>query len=358
MATAKKLPSGSWRVQVFSHTDSTGRKVRKSFTCDDPSPRGKRKCEAMAAAWAAEKEIDQSSNMTFEQAAKEYIANRTAICSPRTIEEYTGYLDRHLSGLLPIHIDNITPAHLQKIVNTLAVDHKPKTVRNVYGLVASVLHVYRPGLPTIVKMPAPKAAELYIPTDAEIKQIIQASAGTTLELPILLAAFGPMRRGEICALRAENIDGSTVHVCENMVKKKVNGKKTWVVKVPKTPAGHRYIEYPNFVREVWEKSGLVQICPDTITKAFGILLDDLGIPHFRFHDLRHYSASIQHALGIPDAYIMQRGGWSSDRVLKTVYRHAMSDQTAKMTRIANEYFEKIGSHESSHDIEKQPADAG
>ena len=44
MATAKKLPSGSWRCQVFSHfeeqiqPDGTVKKKRiyKSFTCDDP----------------------------------------------------------------------------------------------------------------------------------------------------------------------------------------------------------------------------------------------------------------------------------------------------------------------------------
>lgn len=44
MATAKKLPSGSWRCQVFSHieeiplSDGTIKKKRvyKSFTCSSP----------------------------------------------------------------------------------------------------------------------------------------------------------------------------------------------------------------------------------------------------------------------------------------------------------------------------------
>ena len=64
MATAKKLPSGSWRCQVLSHTEEYTkpdgtigkRKIRKSFTCDDPTKRGKRLCEQMAAEWAASKE--------------------------------------------------------------------------------------------------------------------------------------------------------------------------------------------------------------------------------------------------------------------------------------------------------------
>lgn len=57
MATAKKLPSGSWRCRVYSHTEEVllpdrsvkEKKIYKSFTCDDPSAKGKRKCEKMAA---------------------------------------------------------------------------------------------------------------------------------------------------------------------------------------------------------------------------------------------------------------------------------------------------------------------
>ena len=45
--------------------------------------------------------------------------------------------------------------------------------------------------------------------------------------------------------------------------------------------------------------------PNQITRRkFNDLLKRSGMPVFRFHDLRHYSASIQHALGIPDAYII------------------------------------------------------
>ena len=72
MATAKKLPSGSWRCQVFSHyeplfsTDGspvmdpkTGKQKQKriyeSFTSDDPTSRGKREAELMAAQFSLSK---------------------------------------------------------------------------------------------------------------------------------------------------------------------------------------------------------------------------------------------------------------------------------------------------------------
>ncbi|MBR0090420.1 MAG: site-specific integrase, partial [Lachnospiraceae bacterium] len=58
----------------------------------------------------------------------------------------------------------------------------------------------------------------------------------------------------------------------------------------------------------------------------------------RFHDLRHYSASILHAIGVPDQYIMERGGWSDDRVLKAVYRNTLDDQSKAFTKKANDYF--------------------
>jgi len=67
-------------------------------------------------------------------------------------------------------------------------------------------------------------------------------------------------------------------------------------------------------------------------------LKRLSIPHFRFHDLRHYSASIMHAIGIPDQYIMQRGGWSSDGVLKSIYRNTMDDYAKKFSSQINDYF--------------------
>ena len=76
MAKAKKLPSGSWRCQVYSHsipmTDKDGKpvynvdgkrkekRIYESFTSDDPSPAGKREAELAAAQFAAEKERRQT----------------------------------------------------------------------------------------------------------------------------------------------------------------------------------------------------------------------------------------------------------------------------------------------------------
>ena len=41
------------------------------------------------------------------------------------------------------------------------------------------------------------------------------------------------------------------------------------------------------------------------------------------------------------AYIMADGGWRSDKVLKSVYRHAMDDRKKEMSDIANSHFSQL-----------------
>lgn len=348
MPTAKKLPSGSWRCQVFSHEEEIlqpdgtikKKKIRKSFTCDDPSPRGKRKCEQMAASWAMNKESNPKLTLTFGDALDNYIDSRKNILSPRSIVSYKSIRKEYVQSLMKVNIDSITQEQIQRAINVEALKLSPKTVRNIHGLISAVLKVYRPSFALNTALPKKKHVDLYIPTDNEIKQLLYIVRDTEIELPVLLAAFGPMRRGEICALDASEINGNMVHVCKNMVK---DENKKWIVKSPKSYAGDRFIDYPDFVAEKWiGKSGrIVELTPDDITNKFGRCLKRAGMNHFRFHDLRHYSASIQHALGIPDSYIMQRGGWGSDNTLKSVYRHALKDKSDEMSKIANMHFEQL-----------------
>ena len=159
-------------------------------------------------------------------------------------------------------------------------------------------------------------------------------------IAVLLAAFGPMRRSEICGLKSSDIDGNTVHVQRALV---MDEKREWALKTTKTVAGNRYIPLPDFVfAKIKDKDGtIVNLNPTQISHRFTRVLKRCGLPHFRFHDLRHYCASIQHALGIPDAYIMERGGWSTDSVLKQIYRHALSDKSVQMNEKANEHFKSL-----------------
>lgn len=348
MAKAKKLPSGSWRCQVYSHIEeiqlpdgSTKKKrVYKSFTCDDTTSKGKRKCEALAAEWAAKKETVQSTEMTFGEALDKYIDSRENVLSPRTIMDYRAARRNYVQQLMAIKIDDLSQQHIQQAINLESLHLSPKTVRNIHGLISAVIKVYRPDFALNTALPKKERVELYIPTDEEVKKLLSAVQDTEMELPVLLAAFGPMRRGEICALESSDISGNIVHVTKNMVK---DGSGGWIIKTPKSYAGDRYIDYPDFVAAKWAgiSGRIVHLTPNNITDKFKYCLKRAELPHFRFHDLRHYSASIQHALGIPDSYIMQRGGWGNDGTLKAVYRHALADKSKEMDSLANQHFEKL-----------------
>lgn len=349
MAKAKKLPSGSWRVQVYSHTEEITqpngsiqkKRVYKSFTCNDPSTKGRRTVEKEATAWAVDKEFsNKQCSLTYKEALDNYIQVRNAVLSPSTIREYKRSSKSDMQGIMHKKLCDLTQEEIQREINKEALAHSPKSIRNMHGLLSAVMSVYRPDFALHTDLPKRVRPNLYVPSDADVRLLMQIVANTPMELPVLLAAFGPMRRGEICALDAGHIKGNIVHVEFSLA---LNEKNEWVLKSPKSYAGDRYIEYPNFVIErMKEKSGkIVNLTPSQISDRFINILRKSNIPHFRFHDLRHYSASIQHALGVPDAYIMKRGGWGNDTVLKSVYRHVLEEETKNMNAKTNDYFESL-----------------
>lgn len=214
----------------------------------------------------------------------------------------------------------------------------PKTTRNRHGYIASVLTEYGFEIVPKTQLPQKKRPNNHVPTEEEVLKVLQVAKGNELEVPIMLAAFGMMRRGEICALTLDDFNKNVVHIQKNMVRAHAG---TFHIKAPKTYSGDRYIELPQFVIDAIQKKGYVtNYLPDTITKNFEILLDRNNIPRFRFHDLRHFSASVRHTL-VPDAYTMKAGGWSSEAILQSVYRHTMSDREKEMSDKVNDYFTSL-----------------
>lgn len=61
----------------------------------------------------------------------------------------------------------------------------------------------------------------------------------------------------------------------------------------------------------------------------------------RFHDLRHYYASLMLSLGVPDKYAMARMGHATPNMLKNVYQHIMDDKDKEVSLAINQYFESL-----------------
>ena len=63
-----------------------------------------------------------------------------------------------------------------------------------------------------------------------------------------------------------------------------------------------------------------------------------GVRKMRFHDLRHYSASVLLMLGVPDKYAMERMGHATNNMLKTVYQHTMAEKRSEVDDAVDKYF--------------------
>ena len=342
---AKKLPSGSWRVRVYDYTDSDKKKHYKSFTCDDKSSKGKAKCEKMAAEWVLNKSKheEEKKSIILDSAIEQYISNKENVLSVATVRGYNAILRqlrKDYKDLLGNDINALNSQIMQSFVNEYSKEHGSKTVRNVFGLISATIYSNRDDIQLKVTMPQKVKKERYVPTDDDIKKLLKHIEGTELEIPVLLGAFGMMRRSEISGLSIKDISKDGVaHVHQAKVK---NKDEQFVYKTTKTVSSDRYVDLPDFVvKKIKEKGYITKLTSDEITKKFSKALDEAEIPHFRFHDLRHYSASIRHFLGIPDSFIQEQGGWSSDVVLKQVYRHAMSDKQKEMNNKANNYFSNL-----------------
>lgn len=342
MAKAKKLPSGSWRVQVFDYKDVDGKRHYKSFTAST-----RREAEYLAAEWAAGKADELPENITLYSAVTKYIDIKRGVLSPSTIKGYEATQRCYFKDIGLKKLQELTNTDLQIWISNLSTNHSPKTVRNAHGLMASAVEMFAPDFRLKTTLPARKKPELYTPSDDDISILLHHIAGKELEIAVLLAAFGPLRRGEICALTSDDVHGNIISVSKSMV---LGPDKLWHIKQPKTYSSYREIEFPPFVIDkIKDKKGrLIDATPDQITHRFERAIRFAKLPHFRFHDLRHYSASIMHAIGVPDQYILQRGGWSSDNIMKSVYRNVIDIESVKQNKKILKHFDKV-SHGISHE---------
>lgn len=337
MAKAKKLASGRWRTQVFDYVDANGKNHYKSFTADT-----KKESEYLAAQYALSKKKNSlAEEITVDECVNRYIESKENVLSPATVREYKNCAKNHIKILNVLKLKDVNNTELQLWISDLSKKRSPKTVRNAWGLLISSIQMFRPEFIPQVTLPAKKQANLYTPSDDDVKRLLDHVAGKELEIAILLAAFGPMRRGEICALESSDIHGNTITVSKSMV---LNQNKEWVIKQPKTYSGYRNIEMPDFVIDRLKgiEGRIIRGTPDMITHRFQRAVKYTHLENrFRFHDLRHYAVSIMHAIGVPDEYIMKRGGWATSHIMNSIYRDTIEPEEKRQTQKILSHFSEV-----------------
>ena len=302
----RQLPSGRWNVRVMIGGQSY------SFTHAD-----KKTVMRMASEFADEyrRKMD---NPTLLERMREYVAENTERLSPSTVRSYEGMI-RMIAERTPRiankRLSAITEQDVSDIVRPL---RTLKTKRNYVNFIHACTGK------SAGKLTGVSSKRVHVPTELEVKGLLQIFRNTELEIPVMLAAYGGLRRGEICALRMSDIDGDFVHVRRAVVR---DQSGEWVTKEPKTVSSIRDVLLPHFVIErIKERGYITHLLPSQVSNRFWKRQRNLGIPPYCFHSLRHFHASYLHYLNIPDAYIQKRGGWANASTLQNIYRHALADK--------------------------------
>lgn len=335
----RKTKSGKWNVSVCVGMGADGKRIWKSVT-------KKTKAECIQA--ANELSVNPKRIIRVEEAVRRYLEAKEAVLSPTTHRGYLSIYNNHIKydvfGFLPI--DYLTDSHIQRWVSRLAATESAKTVRNVYGLVSAALRFADRRLVFNVKLPQKKVHKLHTPSTAEVQKVLAICKewDEALYRAVLLAAVGMMRLGEICALTADDIDRqkNTITINKSAA---ITSKNELVVKPPKNDTSNRTIVLPEFVIDQLPEEGqIIGKSPNAISVQFRKLMErnkDKVTP-FRFHDLRHYAASIaaSSSIGASVESIKARGGWATDGMMKRVYINQIGEEVDKDTKAIIRYFEE------------------
>jgi len=277
----------------------------------------------------------------------------------KTLESYQFLIEKHLipeigavplAKLQPIHIHNFVIKENERV--------SPRTV-------AYTLTILRQALKHAVKkwriISSNPADNVDIPKYQHVKyqvlsieeaQILLKNAknySSDYEL-IYTAIYTGMRRGELLALRWEDINFNKKTIKVQRATQRIVGKG-YITKEPKTTAGKRIIDIPNslfmLLKQIkkeqienqlklgskYQNNDLIfclqdgrQLDPSNLSRRFHHLAVKNDFPNLRFHDLRHTHASLLLANGEQLHVVQQRLGHEKPSTTADIYGHVIPGQ--------------------------------
>jgi len=294
---------------------------------------------------------------------------------PTTWESHKYQVDGHIIPALGhLKLTQLQTAHIQRLYNDKLqggrLDGKPgglspKSIRYIQTVIHSCLEQARKeGMITInpagaVRLPKMEQPEIRYLSTAEVATFLAHAKESKHFTAFFLALNTGMRRGEVLALRWQDIDFKAGHLTVNQGLVRVTGKGL-IFQEPKTGLSDRVISLaPELVQALKEhkkqqnetrlmagraynsKLDLVfanelgePICPRAFTRVFERLVKRAGLD-VTFHGLRHTFATLALQEGVDVKTIQETLGHHSAAFTMDVY----SNVTAKMRR---EAADKVG----------------
>jgi len=290
---------------------------------------------------------------------------------PRTLANYRSQVDKHIAPALGrIKLKNLTAAHVQAFYNA-EVDSglAPSSMRYIHAVLHRALNqavrwrLVAENVTEAVDLPRLEHKEPCTLCPEEAQRFLQTAHGYRLEALFVLALTTGLRQGEALALRWEDIDlhAGTLTVRRQVQRKRRGGSELeepgLVFSQPKSKKGHRTIRLSTIAlealrshheRQLQEKQkvgpgyhdqGLVFTttigtpldAQNVVNRHFKPLLRAAGLPHIRYHDLRHTCATLLARKNVNPKVVQDTLGHASLSMTLGVYSHvqaAMKDEAA------------------------------
>jgi integrase len=298
----------------------------------------------------------------------QWLAHARGRVRPKTWDGYDGLIRLYaLPALGEVVLDELRPLQLQRLYGgLLARGLSGGTVLNLHLVMTQALgQAVRWGLIPInpvagAQPPRPRRPELAVVDASLAARILEVVTGTSFELPVAMAIATGMRRGEILALRWSDLDAgfSVAHVRRSL---QTSGG-VLCFEEPKTRRSRRAVDLPEFIHpylvrqqqaqgarraasESWQDFNLIidsggggPLNPDTLSSGWYRFCRRTGLPHVRFHDLRHAHATLMLLKGVHPKVVSERLGHASIGITLDTYSHVLPTMQAEAVRAFDELF--------------------
>lgn len=337
-----------WFAYISLGYDENGKRVRKRVYCGSKKEAQDelRKMQGQAATGR----VPQAGTMTTGELLDAWLAAMKSTWAAGTHATHCQHVKNHikpalggvrLALLTSLHVQNTMTMMEKKGVSSAMRRHVLVTLRAALSY-AVKMNLVAANAASFVPLPAKPRHRSEGLTAEQIGTFIEAAKGDRLYALYLLAIDAGLRQGELLGLNWKDVDLDRGTVRVNKALEEVGGELT--IKSPKTKSSERTVIVSTATVEalvVHRKAMLAEghCTPDTpafcgsrrgqwlrksdvYRHSFVPILKRAGLK-FRFHDLRHASASLLLADGVDVKTVQSRLGHSAAAITMDIYAHAM-----------------------------------